>query len=148
MELPDGGGQRTGEEQQVLDAHVAVRSASMRRSAARSGTARAARCGTGRIPASATDRATATVCSHGVCGRNVRYTAVPGARTSGNGGSVAASRGVISTLNRAISPRSAAPTAWSGGSASFGASSMRQPRRRRISALIAGTTSCMSPITA
>ena len=130
---------------------AAVRSASMRRSAARSGTARAARCGTGRIPASRTDRATATVCSHGVFGRNVRYTAVPAGRTSGSGGSVGASRGVISTLNRAVSPRSTAPTASSPGRRprpSLGAKSMAQPRRRRISALIAGTTSCMSPITA
>ena len=85
----------------------------MRRSVARSGTARAARCGTGRIPASRTDRAVATVCSHGVFGRNVRYTAVPAGRTSGSGGSDGASRGVISTLNRAISSRSTAPTASS-----------------------------------
>ena len=120
----------------------------MRRSAARSGTARAARCGTGRIPASRTDRATATVCSHGVFGRNVRYTAVPAGRTSGSGGSDGASRGVISTLNRAVSLRSTASTSSAGGPASLGTRSIAQPRRRRSSALIAGTTSCMSPITA
>jgi hypothetical protein len=123
----------------------------MLRSAARSGTARAARCGTGRMPASRTDRATATVCSHGVFGRNVRYTAVPVGRTSCSGGSVGASRGVISTLNRAVSSRNTAPTASSpmeSSPASLGAKSIAQPRRRRSSALIAGTTSCMSPITA
>ena len=78
VELADRRGEGPGEDEEVLDADAA-RSASMRRSVGRSGTARAARCGTGRIPASATERATATVSAHGVFGRNVRYTAVPGA---------------------------------------------------------------------
>ena len=87
---------------------MAARSASIARSVARSGTALAARWGTGRRPASITRWATATVSAHGVFGRYVRYTAVPSTRSSDSGGSFAASRGVISTLNGSSSPCSAA----------------------------------------
>ena len=64
---------------------------------------------------------------------------MPGASSPGSGGSDGASFGVISTLNGDTSSRTVAAT-------SDGATA--QPRRRRSSALIAGTTSCMSPITA
>jgi hypothetical protein len=63
---------RAGDEQQVLDAGLARRSASIPASAGASAMARAARCGTGVMPSSRTRTAAASVRSNGAPGIQVR----------------------------------------------------------------------------
>jgi hypothetical protein len=79
---------------------------SMRSTSDTLATLRAAMCGTGRIPCASSELVASTRSENGACGSAVRKTRVPsGSHSLHRSGFLRTSRGVISTLNSAVSDR-------------------------------------------